>query len=200
MCDRPICTVIECSTNDTGVQTRVESYQRLKTWYFTSPCLTLTNIRHGSRIKWNNPGKGVAPFPTFCWSSYWEGAFVSLSTTVSQFISLYIYIYIYRCSVWSVRVTCRKETITDAGYVDNIALLSNTPTQAESLLHSLKQAADSIGLHVNADKTEYVHFNKKVHISVNGRSDKFMQVGSCVLSTESDINKRLSKAWTIIYM
>ena len=28
-----------------------------------------------------------------------------------------------------------------------------TPTQAESLLHSLEQAAEDIGLYVNADKT-----------------------------------------------
>ena len=28
------------------------------------PCLTLSNIRYGSRVKWSNPGKGVAPSPT----------------------------------------------------------------------------------------------------------------------------------------
>ena len=27
-------------------------------------CLTLSNIRYGSRVKWSNPGKGVAPSPT----------------------------------------------------------------------------------------------------------------------------------------
>ena len=27
------------------------------------PCLTLSIIRYGSRVKWNNPGKGVVPFP-----------------------------------------------------------------------------------------------------------------------------------------
>ena len=36
----------------------------------------------------------------------------------------------------------------------------NTPIQAESL-HCLEQAADDIGLHVNADKMEYICFNKK---------------------------------------
>ena len=29
-------------------------------WYLKPPCLTLSIIRHGSRIKWSNPGKGVA--------------------------------------------------------------------------------------------------------------------------------------------
>ena len=40
----------------------------------------------------------------------------------------------------------------DANYADDIALQANTPSQAESLLHSLEEAAGSIGLHVNADK------------------------------------------------
>ena len=45
------------------------------------------------------------------------------------------------------------KTITDADYADDIALLANTPNQAETLLHSLERAAAGIGLHVNALKT-----------------------------------------------
>ena len=37
-------------------------------------------------------------------------------------------------------------TITDADYADDIAILANTPVQAETLLHSLERAAASIGL------------------------------------------------------
>ena len=48
------------------------------------------------------------------------------------------------------------QTITDTDYADDIELLANAPAQAESLLHSLERAAASIGLHVNAHKTEYV--------------------------------------------
>ena len=48
------------------------------------------------------------------------------------------------------------KTITDADYADDIALLANTPNQAETLLHSLERAATGIGLHVNAHKTEYM--------------------------------------------
>ena len=40
-------------------------------------------------------------------------------------------------------------TITDADYADDIAILANTPDQAETLLHSLERAAASIGLYVN---------------------------------------------------
>ena len=49
---------------ETGVQSQVESYQRLKKWHLMSPCLTLSIIRYGSRVKWTNPGKGIAPSPT----------------------------------------------------------------------------------------------------------------------------------------
>ena len=51
------------------------------------------------------------------------------------------------------------KTITDADYADDIALLANTPTQAETLLHSLERAAAGIGLQVNTHKTEYMSFN-----------------------------------------
>ena len=62
------------------------------------------------------------------------------------------------------------KTITDADYADDIALLANTPAQAETLLLSLEGAAVGIGLHVNAHKTEYMCFNQTGDISTrNGR-------------------------------
>ena len=42
-------------------------------WYLMLPRLTLSIIRYGSRIKWSNPGKGVAPSPTPWCSSYRKG-------------------------------------------------------------------------------------------------------------------------------
>ena len=48
---------------------------------------------------------------------------------------------------------------------DDIALLANTPSLAESLLYRLERVAGGIGLHVNADKTEYMCFNKRGNIS-----------------------------------
>ena len=49
------------------------------------------------------------------------------------------------------------KTITDT---DDIAILANTPNQAETLLHSLERAAAGIGLHVNAHKTKYMCYNQ----------------------------------------
>ena len=51
------------------------------------------------------------------------------------------------------------KTIPYADYADNIAILANTPVQAETLLYTLERAATGIGLHVNALKTEYKYFN-----------------------------------------
>ena len=93
------------------------------------------------------------------------------------------------------------KTITDADYADDIALLVNTPNQAETLLHSLERAAAGIGLHVNAHKTEFIY--QKGDIStLDGTSlklvDKFTYLGSSVSSTEKDIDTRLTKAWIAI--
>ena len=57
------------------------------------------------------------------------------------------------------------KTITDADYVDDIAILANTPDQAETLLHSLERAATGIGLYVNAHESEYMCYNQTGDIS-----------------------------------
>ena len=44
------------------------------------------------------------------------------------------------------------QIITDVNYADDIALLANTPAQAETLLHSLEKAAAGTGLHINTHK------------------------------------------------
>ena len=54
--------------------------------------------------------------------------------------------------------TYPTQTITDADYADDIALLANTSAQAETLLHGLEQVDAGIGLHINIDKTEYMCF------------------------------------------
>ena len=51
--------------------------------------------------------------------------------------------------VWSRRYNA--ETTRDVDYADDIALLVNTPDQAESLLHSLEQTAGDIGLYLSVN-------------------------------------------------
>ena len=95
------------------------------------------------------------------------------------------------------------QTITDADYADDIAILVNTPNQAETLQYSLERAATGIVLHVNVHKTEYMCFDQTGDIStLEGPSlklvDKFTYLGSSVSSTEKDIDTRPTKAWTAI--
>ena len=44
-----------------------------------------------------------------------------------------------------------EEVALDADYTNDIPLLANTPTKAETMLHSVERAAGGTGLHVNAD-------------------------------------------------
>ena len=95
------------------------------------------------------------------------------------------------------------KTFTEADYAEYIAILANTPNQAETLLHSLERAAPGIGPHVNAHKTEYMCYNQTGDIStVDGTSlklvDKFTYLGSSISSNEKDIDTRPTKAWTAI--
>ena len=89
------------------------------------------------------------------------------------------------------------KTIIDADYAYDMAILANTPAQAEILLHSLERAAAGIGLHVNIHKMEYMCFNQTGDISTLGGSslklvDKFTYLGSSVSSTERRIDTRLT--------
>ena len=93
-------------------------------------------------------------------------------------------IYHYYSQVF---VRTPQKTITDADYADDIAILANTPNQAETLLHCLERAAAGIGLHVNAHKTEYMCFNQTSDIStLEGISlklvDKFTYRGKCLIN------------------
>ena len=136
--------------------------------------------------------------------------------TLAPYLFIICLDYVLRTSIDNIRengfVLTKKrsrrypaKTITDADYADGIALLANTPNQAETLLHSLERAAAAdIGLHVNAHKTEFMCFNQKGDISaLDGTSlklvDKFTYLGSSISSTEKYIDTRLTKVWTAIY-
>ena len=95
------------------------------------------------------------------------------------------------------------KTITDADYADDIAILANTPNQAEILLHSLERAAAGIGLHFNAHKTGFMCFNQTGDIATLVGTclklvGKVTYIGSSVSSTKKDIDTRITKASTAI--
>ena len=133
-------------------------------------------------------------------------------------LALYLFIisldYVLRTSIDKIRENGFKltkersrryptKTITDADYADDIALLANASARAETLLHGLERAAAGISVYGNAHKTEFLCFNQTGDMStLNGSTlklvDKFTYLESSVSSIETDINKRLAKAWTDI--
>ena len=81
---------------------QVVSYERFLKWYLIPPCLTLSNKRYVSRVKWSNPRKEVSPSPTPWCSGYWKGSLLVTLDYGRQIYfyiyknhSIYIYIYIY---------------------------------------------------------------------------------------------------------
>ena len=120
--------------------------------------------------------------------------------TLAPYLFIICLDYVLRTSINKIRENCFEltkkrsrrypaKTITDADYAYNIAILANTPNQAETLLHSLEWATAGIGLHVNALKTEYMCFNQTGNISTQEgtslkRVDKFTYLGSSVSSTK----------------
>ena len=91
----------------------------------------------------------------------------------------------------------------DADYADDLVLLPNRPSQAESLLHTLEKAVWNIGLYVNSNKTGYMCFEKKGDISaLNCKPlklvEQFTYLVSNISSTEINVNTQIGKAWSAI--
>ena len=61
--NRPIGMMCPPIIGENGVQSHVESYQKLKKWYLMPPYIILRIIREGSRLIGATSGKGVAPSP-----------------------------------------------------------------------------------------------------------------------------------------
>ena len=56
--------------------------------------------------------------------------------------------------------------ITDLDFADDIALLSNTAFQAQSLLDKVEHAALRVGLHINVKKTQFMAFNQPHDVQI----------------------------------
>ena len=127
--------------------------------------------------------------------------------TLAPYLSILCVEYVLRTSIDLIKENCftlkkkNEKTISHENY--DLALLANTPTQAESLLQSLEQATGDIGQYVNENKVEYMSFKQKETVStLSSKSlklvDQFTYLGSNILSTEIDVNIRLEKVWNII--
>ena len=93
--------------------------------------------------------------------------------------------------------------MTGADYADDLVVLTNTPGQAESLLHSVEQAAEGICFYINANKTKYMYYKWEWAIStLSGRPlklvDKFIYLGNNISSIESEVDIYQVKPLTAI--
>ena len=87
--------------------------------------------------------------------------------------------------------------MTDADYVDDLALLTNTPAEAEFQLLSLDQVAEGISVYVNTIRTEFICFKQEGAICTQNSQllNQFTYHGSNVSSTERDVNIHQAKTW-----
>ena len=80
--------------------------------------------------------------------------------------------------------------LTDIGFADDLALISETIKDAESLLQSLEQSANQVGLYCNESKTEFISTSVESPElkSLNGSSIKrvkdFKYLGSHIINTQ----------------
>ena len=166
----------------------------------------ITSIYRNTKVKVRSPDRDTEYFNIV--------AGVLQGDTLAQYFFIICLDYALRTSIDKIRQnrfeltkkrsrTYPAKMITDADDADDIAILANTPNQAEKLLHSLERAAVGIGLYVNAHKREYICYNQTGDISTLDGTllklvDKFTYLGSSVESTKKDIDTRLTKAWTAI--
>ncbi len=98
-----------------------------------------------------------------------------------------------------------KQTITDLGFADDLALLSDTTEQAQELLLALERQAEKVGLKINAKKTQYMSFNQTTNTplkTMNGNTlqpvKDFKYLGAWIASTRQDMHVRKGQAWQAI--
>ena len=93
--------------------------------------------------------------------------------------------------------------ITDADFADDIALLSDSLTNAQTLLSSLESAANCTGLYLNETKTECMPINNQDDMEITTISNKVLKcvedykyLGSYIRNSEKDFKIRKGMAWT----
>ena len=96
---------VECSpmAQETGVQSQVESYQRIKKMILDTSLL----IRYVSRVRWSNLGKGVGPPLHLVVVATEKGAFRSPFTTVPNFT---YFLFLLNKNAW-IHLTVKKNWI-----------------------------------------------------------------------------------------
>ena len=97
-----------------------------------------------------------------------------------------------------------REVINDLNFADDIALFENSLEEAQVQLNRTATEAQKIGLVINTKKTEFMtNTSCKKNLTLNNEDIKlandFTYLGSKMTSTESDVKRRLSLAWSAFW-
>ena len=115
------------------------------------PCLTLSIIRYGSVVKWNNPGKGVMPSSTPWCSSYWKGS-LRVALNYNRHLYLLYLLYIHKTFVNNFYKYLKLYTKLRKNFIiltKNICLGSDSAT-SRSTPHCLVMVVQWFGLYLSS--------------------------------------------------
>ena len=114
-------------------------------------------------------------------------------------------------SIWDKKIPVNRynyiieKYLTDTDFDDDIALISQSLLGAQSLLQSLEQASNCVGLYLNETKTEYINMCssdidfiiKTLNNSVLKMVSDYVYLGSYISSSEKDFPTRKKMAWSV---
>ena len=96
----------------------------------------------------------------------------------------------------------QAEYVTDLDFADDIALLSGEIHQAQAPLERIETMAASVGLAMNAKKTQVLPFDQDKEVSITSKGGIQLEVvgdfkyfGSWMSSTEADNKNRKGISW-----
>ena len=98
-----------------------------------------------------------------------------------------------------------EKKVQDTDFADDLALLTDTVEDAQRFLYSVEDAAKSVGLHLNEEKTKFMKVNcneatirARVGDEIECVSD-FKYLG-CYLQSTHDFKVRKAKAWAACHL
>ena len=135
--------------------------------------------------------------------------------TLAPFLFIIVVDYVLRMSVDNIsskglEITPRRSSrypakhLTDTDFADDIALISESLVNAQSLLNALEQASNCVGLYLNESKTEFFNMChsdndfiiKTLNNTILNMVSDYVYLGSYISSSEKDFLTRKGMAWS----
>ena len=135
--------------------------------------------------------------------------------TLAPFLFIIVVDYVLRMSVDTIsskglEISSRRSSrypavhLTDTDFADDIALISESLLNAQSLLHALEQASNCVGLYLNETKTQCFNMCssdndfiiKTLNNTILNIVSDYIYLGSYISSSEKDFLTRKGMAWS----